>query len=153
MSGKDLRRGTMAGAVLVSMAVAGLSAVPAEALPAAAQSTRSLATIQVRPAWGPAGTLVTVRGTGFYTLGQDGCDISISFTDASGSKTTLGRVLATARFKTTVSIPAGAAPGPGTVDGFQLRAHHHPFGGCFSVYGSANALALFTVTVEGRWSL
>ena len=135
MSGKDLRRGTMAGAVLVCMAFAGLSAVPAEALPAAAQSTRSLATIQVRPASGPAGTLVTVRGTGFYTLGQ------------------VGRVLATARFKTTVSIPAGTAPGPGTVDGFQLRAHHHPFGGCFSVYGSANASATFTVTVEGRWSL
>jgi hypothetical protein len=142
----------MVAAFFAFVTLAGLSAVPSEAVSEPADATLSGAAIQLRPVSGPAGTLVGVRGTGFHTSSQDGCDITISFTDASGITTTLGVLPAAATFKTRVSIPDGAAVGPGAIVAFQWLAHDTLHFHCrLFVYGSTSASSTFTVTGRGRW--
>jgi hypothetical protein len=85
-----------------------------------------------------------VRGSGFFSYG---CDITIYFTEVTGASTTLKTLSPHASFKATVSIPAGAAVGPGTVHAWQERF----LGRLCHAGGALSAQATFTVTSQGKW--
>src|SRR5438093_923760 len=77
---------TIPAAGLLAMSLITLSFAKAGTATADLRSVRS-AQIQVHPIFGPAGTLIHVRGSGFPPLG---CPGFVDFTDAVGTVTTIG---------------------------------------------------------------
>jgi hypothetical protein len=99
------------------------------------------ATIAVRPRFGPGGTTITVRGSGFSPLY---CSIYLSFTDAVGTVTTLDTLGPMSSFMIEELIPPDAAIGAGTV-----RAHQNTYNPALhrcSYLGGPTGTATFTVT-------
>jgi len=84
-----------------------------------------------------------VSGSGFATR----CGISIAFKDAARTITGLAGIPGSATFTVSVTIPVGAALGPGTIRAFQLVPHPH---GPFCDGGVNKATASFTVTASPR---
>src|SRR2546426_2906653 len=107
-----------ASTILACVAVVGLLGVQARATFAAPRPSLPHLTpvIQIRPASSPAGTVVGVRGKGFNNI----CLVSTSFTDPDGTVTLLKGGLKGPSFKTSVTIPPGAALGAGYVGALQL---------------------------------
>lgn len=70
-------------------------------------------TMKVQPKSGPAGTPITISGSGF--LAKD--KVKLVFKDANGVKAVLGTVMAdgTGSFSFNSTVPAGAAPGKAKV--------------------------------------
>jgi hypothetical protein len=99
------------------------------------------ASIQISPTSGPAGASVGVMGTGWNS---QACVITISFIDANGVITTLKQLPPTSSFNTSVSVPGGAAMGPGTIRTVQFRIGP---GGCRPFWGVVSST--FTVLAVG----
>lgn len=112
-------------------------------------------TITVRPTSGPAGTSLTIEGTGFGdncydtgppppgqgVLGNPLTGVEIAFVDAAGTRTVLAVVDADAdyRFAVEATVPAGAVPGPAS-----LQAGSPPV--AFTVTGAEVVPATPTLT-------
>jgi hypothetical protein len=98
--------------------VAVVAAVAASLLIGTGEQAWAAPALSVDPTSGPAGTAITVTGTGFTLNGA--CDyVSVSFVGANGASTTLGVVSLDSGggFRITRSVPAGAATGTASIQG------------------------------------
>ena len=108
--------------------------------PSAARSPLTTPTIVARPNSGPAGTMVSISGSGF---GSWGC-VVLHFTDHSGTLTELGTLSATPTFRWRGPIPPKAAAGLGVIaatEGLDYPPH------CPGFYGATTS---FTVSKNAR---
>ena len=105
----------------------------------------AVAALGVRPSSGPAGSPVRVHGSGYLYVIQ--CpSVTVYFTDADGSTTSLGKALVSGldgTFKLKTHIPGRAAPGVGTLLAYQPVYDPGP-GVCGEHFPPASAP--FTVT-------
>jgi hypothetical protein len=113
---------TFSSRLPVVLAVGALTLAANLAAVSASVRSPDAGTISVRPTSGPAGTHVGVKGFGFNT----DCPISISFTDAGGSKTWLANLPPESTFKMRTSVPNGSAPGAGAFSA-QQGAPGYPY--------------------------
>jgi hypothetical protein len=125
---------------LIMVGTAGTDAAAAGAIKPSTRLNGVGATLQVRPASGPAGTSVRVNGSGFLPTGS-GCVITISFIDVSGREMQLRVLPPQQSFRTKVTIPAGARSGAGAILAVQALA-----GPRTCVYSQPPTRATFTVT-------
>src|SRR5262245_17761727 len=72
------------------------------------------AQLEDRPASGPAGVAVRVRGRSFGPT----CDIYVTFTDSNGAETQVAEIPAQPTFSIRITIPIGASLGSGSIMAF-----------------------------------